>query len=801
MAGLDPLESAFTQQPAQLADPVPDATAQPDNPFEAALASAPQGQVDLGGAQPAPPVEANPFEAALSGATPEADVDQQPPVTLMGSEFLGSNATPTGIMQQFENAEARIRASFGRSDVEKEKILKGMLGNDNVRSAPRGGFLIKPKGKDKFIKLEPDTFDVVGDIIFDGFRDLFSGTAGVAAVAAQGPAAAEPISSAIGFGAGVAAGEAIADNLVTEVFGVPRDPSRGGVVGPDAGLGEKVGASFARAGENLTTGAIATVLNSAANKIIKGVQVKRKAMQGLRTLKDTPKSEVLKESININLQTMDELGQMNKLVNLPGTDVPILAHQLAPHTEATKLAKSLTGNPNFIKAQELAAKNLDDSIVNMIEEAGDLAPKSFRNVLRTGEKTIKPGVQQDVKALFRDVRKAEGKLIETFRMKASKEAAGQPVPMNNTFGAMKEVMDDLGVQVNQGGGIKFPDDDSLAQLLGTDSKPMINGLKKDLSRIYKQMVKGQNIGFTIDDMIAQSKIIGAKNDAAGRIGGKYKFYIGKLSSSMRSDVREAMPQLLNEVDSAAYTTSINKFQQAAQGQEVLKNLLKHNDMATNTFAKGIITKGRTGLSQIKATKAFLNETDPTAWKKITSEFFEELALKHRNVDPNAPLSFNSRAMRKELSGYGPDMLKELMPGGVKPGQVFRALDLSEQLERTLINGSDNEIEQVTKSMFGAMSQFISAKFNAVYSVAKFGNSNQRLLKLMNRQGVDKFLEKVPAGDRGMWKSVINSHIAAGVKRGTIKTLQTTRDVMLKEQVVQTGRDTSQAILEQPQPQQ
>jgi len=785
------MESAFTQQPSALANPVPNATAQPDNLFDQALASAPSGQPipaqvareaeqNIGQVEPM----GNPFDQALGAGEVPMEDPNQPDMSQDG--FLQSNLTPSGLAQQFSNAEARIKASFGRTPKEQEGILKGVLGDKNVQK--RGDtFFIKPKGKNKFVRLESDSFEIFGDLALDSFRDIMSGMFGTAAVAAKGPTAVEPITTAAAFAGGVAIGETIADTLVESAFGVPRDPSRGGTVGADAGVGEKIGAGLERTGGSLMTGATAAMFNAAGNKIAQSVSARREAMKGLKTLKDTPVGETLKANVDQVIQTMDDLGAMNKTVNLPGSNMPVLAHQLAPHTDATQVAKSLAKNPSFQKAQNIAVKNMDDTVVGMLEEAGELAPKSLRTVLTKGETVPRGGLQQDVTRLFKDVRQAEGKIIDQFRMKAGSEAGKMPVDTPRTMEALDNIFDQLNIKLTPSGTLKFPNNDDLAQILGTDSGAVINGIKKDFNMLFRRLKRnamqtakdgGDAVGFTLDDIIAQSKIMGGKYEGAAKFGGKYKAFMGKLASSLRADTREAMPDFLSPEDAQAYVGSIAKFQKAAEGQAALKNILKQSDMATNTFVKGVINKGKGGLAQFKAAKEFLVDEDPALWDKMRAEFFEELVLKHRKTDAQSLTTFNMGALRKELAGYGPEMLQELMPNkSVKPGQVFRALDLSEQVERTLIKGTDDEVEKIAKSLFQASSSFLSAKLNSAYALFKFGTADNRMLKLMNRKGVDAFLEKVPASERGVLKQVLESHIAMATKKGIIKTIQTSRDVV------------------------
>ena len=751
----EPLNNVFAQQPKSLESPVPsDAAAKR---LDEMLGQVQPSQVKIAdpnaqGAMPQEPqvddmgMQAQQTLDAMLGAPQGVESVAMP----QEPGFFETNFTPSGIASQFENAEARVRASFGKTPKEQAGILRGVFGDQNVRLVGKNKdtLQIRKPGAEKFVNLEPGTFDILGDLFLDTFRDTMSYGAGSLAVAAQGPGAVEPISSGAAFIGGVAAGEAVSDYLVEEMWGVPRDPSRGGVVGPDATVGEKIGVSAFRAGENLKTGALALAFDKAAKAVGGAVAARRAKLKAVRALDDIPYSEKNTATIKETIATLDELKSLDKITTLPGTDTVALAHQLAPNSDATAIAKGLTGNPRFITAQTLATKNVDDAIIGLVEESADLTKGSLKRTLREGFKqTETAGLQQDVKGLLKQVRKAEGEVIAKFRDQASATARTTPMPTTATSQALQDIAN------------------------AVDNIPDLKFLGKHVDDISQDLIENGGQGLSMDQMIGYVKRLGPDIEIAmNSRDPKMQFIGGKLMSSLRRDLRDNMGFVLDKGQKEAYDVAIGKFRKAADGQSVLRNLLKQDDMATNAFVKGIINKGRNGMQQFKAAKQFLLQEDPELWNKVTSEFFEELALKHRDL--SKPGMYNAAKMRRELMGYGPEMLKELLPKGVGPKTVFKALDASDQLNKAILNASDDELEKTAKSAILATSSFISAKLNTAYAFLKFGTSDRRLLKLMNREGVDKFIDGVPKPKRAKLKKLFESIIDHEITKGTIKTVGT-----------------------------
>lgn len=776
MAAQQALASAFANQPGQVTNPVPGEQAEED--FFGDLVEQAPAQVnspDLAGGEGTMVQEMSQVQgdirAQSQGDTVFADL--VPTAEGAPTEDVQVEDEPGFLDAQFPDRqliESRLVAAIPKTVGEKQQALENFLGAKNVRKDADGEFLVKFKGKEKFQKLDPDTFELFNDMFTDNAREVLRGMGGTAGVAVQGPAAAEPVSSAVGFALGAAAGDLTADAISEQVLGVNRDTGRVGT-SQSGDIGPRIGAGIERTLEAIQTGLTDSLFKSvsevAFKNIAKTIAARSARKATLKHAKEIPVHKVLNESVQDNLDTMDDLIRSGTLKPLPGTNTPLLAHQVLPGVQKVdKLASSVAGNQSFQNMQDQASKQMGDTLLDVVEGAADLTEGSLKKVVREGVKSDRTGLAAEAKNLLATSLRNEGKLIETFRKKAKSVASKAALPSPKVEAALLETFQDLGVQ-RRGGELIFPDDDTMAQLLGTDSKMIINGVKKDILRLSTSLAtKG---GMTIDELIGESQLMGAKNKAAGRIGGIYKKVIGKLSSQIRADTRDVMPLVLDPADAAAYTQSMNKYSSFAQSRDQLRNLLKQ-DMGANTFSRLLLSKGKNGLAQLKSAKEFMLSEDPAVWNKVQGEFFEELALKHRQAGDPSKIEYNVKGMRKELASYGKEFLDEMFDAksGLDTKTVLKTFDLAEQVRRTSIHGSDDQLKKVGKEAVQGLSSFISAKVNAVWAIANFGGQNGRLLKLMSRDGVEEFLERVPKNKKGAMRQLLSDAIDYAGKQKMIQ---------------------------------
>lgn len=749
MAGMS---GAPAPKPASLNSPVPGKEAQLSADDFLSSFDAPPAP----GKETAAEISADEF---LNAST--ETIEAAPPEDFAVSESPSVFGIDTDIMQQLKDAPERIAANIAGSPEAVRLTLENRLGKENVR-VRRGEVFFKKTGDKAFRKLDPGTFEVVNDLFSDFYKETLQ-TLGGAGGALVGATGVNPFSVAAGTAVGVAAATTATDAYGEQRLGVVRP--KGDFLNQKAGVIGDLARGAERAGEALAEGAQYAMLDGVFKGLASKFAGRRARLDGLKQLAEVSPMDRLQEGVRQNLDTLADLKNLGLTQKIAGTNIEVPAHQLLPHLrEVSKVAESVAAEKSFQQAQKEAAENFGRVSLDLAEEAMGLSVGRLRSAVKTGTPSTKEIASADINGLFNSVRQAEGKLIGEFRDKAKAIARKNPLPTPKTAEAIRDSFSRLGVQMRDGNLI-FPKDDALAQVLGTDSKAFIGGLKADLNMLNKKLTKG---GLNLDELLGQSQIIGAKNDGARRIGGPYKAIIGKLSSAIRSDSRDAMSLVLSPEDAIEYGAKMKRFSSISKSMEQLDSYLR-DDIGMNTFAKGLVSRGKEGLPNLRAAKEFLLQEDPQMYKNLIGEYMEELALKHRK--PGSTAGFDPAAMRKDLVGLGSEYLDELMPknGKIDKGIVLRSFDLADQLERSIIRGSDSEVIQNARKAVGALSWYHRG-VNAASSMLRLSSKNSRLLKILSREGVESFLTATPPKNRDGMRQTLNALLSLGRQEGTLAAL-------------------------------
>lgn len=773
---MEPLNSPYGNGPQNLESPVPDINVSPIETMAQQITKVKTPSPVDGAYVPQNETPPDPYaalEADLSAnyAALEADL-AEPEESPEDFEVAESNTTlgvDTDLGQQIRDLPVRIQANLAESDEAKLATLQKTLGVANVRKK-NGNIFYRRPGEKAFRELDPATFEVVNDLFSDFYREsiegmfgaagaVVGGGAGVAAGAPTGPGALATgaAGATAGYGLGTALGSLTADAIGELFLGVQRPDRAEGLEG-----------ALQRTGAALEKGAFASLFKGFADKLL----ARKQSVEALKKLAETPKEQVLRESVKQNIKTLDDLRTLGYTKTIGDTGIEVPTHQLVPHLpKVQQLATSVADEKAFLQAQKIASENIHASVLDLVEEAADLSRGRLKETVRSGVPGVKSVSVEDINGLFNGVRRAEGALIEQFRNKASAETVKRfALPAPNTQTALKGIFEQLGIRTDvsyQNAKLLFPDDDSLAQMLGTDSKAYINGLKKDLQKVFDLSTRAGG-GMKIDDLIGQSRLIGAKNEGARRVGGLYKKMIGQLSSALRADSREQMGKLLDPEDAAAYAHSMKRFQNVAQSMDQLSSLLDDN-VGLNVFAKGLVNKGKNGLPNLRAAKQFLLQEDPQKYKAVVGEYFEELALKHR--DPDRVGGFNASGMRKELAGLGSEYLDELFPQGVGANKslVLRSFDLADQVEKSILrNSPDDKLVKEGQQILSKLG-WAAGKINLISAMMSFGTKESRMLKLLSREGVESFIKDVPKAEKGRMRQTLNAVLEMARANGVLKT--------------------------------
>lgn len=742
-----PLETPNSARPSALAEPVPGDIQQSE--FDQFLSELPAPEQMASPQQSASEFDQFMNEQANAPApVPGQDFPVQEP-----SSFMGIN---TDLKQQLDEVPMRVAAAVAGDPASVKLTLEKFVGPENVKQTKDDFYYRKP-GEKGFKKLDPSTFEIVNDLYSDFYKEHLQTIGGIGGAAMGAPAG--PAGAFAGATLGVA-GASAALKAGEDKLGVVRPQEA------DQSMGGKLKRAAMQTGEMLAEGAAFAATEGIGKKLGAMWAARRARVSGMKQLAEIAPVDRLQEGVKANLETLQELKNLGITQKIPGTDIEIPANQLLPHLSSVdKVAGSLAGDPAFEQAQKIAAENFGQTALDLVETAAGTTRGKLSAVVRSGvplEKTLKAS---DINGLFNQTRRAEGAVINEFRDKVRATAKKTPLPAAQSAEVLQEIFSRLGVKSGKE-GLEFPDSGTLAQLLGTDSTKVLNGFKADLTKLADKLGKG---GLTVDELLNFSQLIGNKNEAASNFSGNYKLAVGKLSSALRADSREAMAMVLDPEDAKTYASKMQKFHSIAKSMSQLEGYLR-DDIGLNTFAKGLVNKGKEGLANLKATREFLLQENPDMYRGLVGEFMEELALKHRNSA--TVTGYNPQGMRKELAGLGREYLDTLFPkkGGVSADTVLRSFDLADQLQQSIVKGTDDQVRKSAQKAVSALSAYHRG-VNTAYAVLNFGTKNNRLLKMLSSEGVESFLTEVPKKERGAMRETLNGILTLARRNGTLATVE------------------------------
>jgi len=747
----DPIKAANSARPGAVKGPVANANKEDD--IDAMLAEFDAPSVQASPAADAPDdIDMMVNDVAMSEGSggdtaqpPQEQVPNEFPVDQQSMQFAGADFN---IAQQVKDAGIRVAGKLAGDPKSLELTLKNKLGPQNVKVTKSGGVYWKFSGDKAFRKFDPGTFEVYSDLISDNFKELAQTGAGVAT------AGASPLIQ----GAAIA-GTTAAVDAYGKSIGVVKDQSQYATE-PDS-LMRPVENTIQYSKEALEYVAIDRTFRFLGDKWA----ARRARVDGIKKLEEVPVAERLQESVKQNMETLNDMKQLGMTQNITGTNVEVPAHQLLPFDpKVQKIAQSVSAEKSFQQAQKEAAENFSTASLDLVEEAANLTRGNLQKVIKTGVPLEKEITVKDVSGLFNQVRRAEGTILGEFRDKVRATAKKTPLPSPKTAEAVESIFNQLGIK-RKGAELVFPKKEQLMQVLGTDSEAFVKGFTDDLVSLNNKLLKG---GLNVDELLGQSQIIGAKNEGARRIGGLYKGAIGKLSSALRSDSREGVAMLLSPEDALTYTSKMGRFKNVAESMDQLERYLA-DDIGMNTFARGLVNKGKDGIANLRAAKEFLLQENPEMYRNLVGQVMEEFALKHRT--PGIVGGYNTAGMRKDLAGLGDEYLKELFPKGgrIDHSVVLRSFDLAEQLQKSIVTGGDSQLLKDAKRAAGSLSMYHRG-VNTVYAMMRFGDKNNRLLKLLSREGVESFLTEVPVKQKGPMRETLKAILSLSRKNGTLATI-------------------------------
>ena len=630
------MESAFTQQPAQLANPVPSEMAQPDNPFKAAMAAAPSGPIELNSGQPPVAEEVNPFKAAMAPTDDSLTLDAD---NNLVTADMSTEPAPTGIasaMEQLREAGARFRNAWTVSDAESLNTLKGYpelfddvrVKNDTVQ--------VKRKGRKGWEKFDRDKAELLGDaldmvrMVFEGIAEGGMEMAGTAKLAATtggiGLVEQAAVGSASAVGA-MTAGDAIAEHLI----GIERDPKRSRAT--ETSMAAAFGAGFTWLSGSLARKAAAKKLNKEAL--------------------DTTKGQIASK--------LDEATEQVKVLTDSGIE-------LNPNTGQVFLTPGqASANPELIVFEKELSKK--PAYRNFVEKQGQALKEGYEALaLGVNQAMGKTGTQFNIQ--FKDMGKFYGKQIEGFRELAKKELKDLPQPAANTTQNVGELLQNID-------GTK-PFKERAAQF--NESFP---ALTENQANIVLKAYDGVGKKLAGGGQISVKDIDGIYNKLRNQIDNSYGTISGQpvadalipLKNAVRDDYTQMIGKVLPEDQKGAYEAFMKKYSDFKVGEGELRGLLKKSALSRKALVSTMF-EGKNSLSLAKTTKAILDDQDPKFFKELATDYFSKLL--NDAVDPDMAGNVNWKSIARkfganERTGLGKEMQELLLNGADMKKEQFNAL--------------------------------------------------------------------------------------------------------------------------------
>lgn len=761
-----PLNSAFAQQPAAVEANQQELV----NPFaelqqeQAAM----QPEANIQGQAPAVTNGGNPFTELIP--TEELPREAQPANPGLFGTGLGAGITDITIGSPTDTALLRAKASFGRTTESKTGILSKALGENNVRFDKKNNkFLVRLPGNKGFTDLEPQFLDIMGDMFFDSARDEVNIAAG--GVAATGAGAVSFGTGAPGaFFSGVLASDAAMDQIELALGGSKPD---------EAGL-NTVEAGTKRAADNALVASFATVFRGAGETVTKWLGPKGTDLskRTLKELKDMPTAEPLRQTVDELTSTMDALTRQGRMIKVG--DVNILPHQAIPLLP-TKLAKdvaALESRQEFVNVQVLLAKNLEKGLGEMVEDAAGIARGTIPATMKRGLKTPGRGNLKDrFQNFLTDSLDKEWADAKLYLNKASSIGQKTAQPTTRTVEAFDGIAQQFGGVV-EGNKFKFTQPNRMKLLFGEDGAAEV--IEEELTAIGNALRKSDGIGMPVDEITERINSLSPLFKTKAGNNPAFTQVIGKLQSALRGDRRSIIDDILvDELGPQSgvvnnFRQTMGRYGQFAQTRSAFSNMMGDNPLASNVFAQDILKGGRNSVAKFQAAKTFLTQENPKLWQDIKTEFVEELFLKA--ADKGKLGGFKGETVVKELQRFDTGMLKELF-NGADTSLIVRGLRAGDQMKKTLRFGTDDQVAKAFKNAIELSSPFRNAKLNGIRNLFSLESDNGRMLRMLNRDGVDFYLKNHPKPVQDWLRPGLTALLTNAKSSGKLATLGTSTRVV------------------------
>lgn len=721
----------------------------------------------------APAAEADPFEAELAAAL---SAETAPPAVPPGEEeviveedptFAQANLTPGGIKTQITDAYQRLRGAFTGTDREQLNDLKKQGVYQDVRQDDNGNVLIKRHGAKKYEKLDKKTVEILGDAI-DGARVAFeAGTemagkivgtvAGAAAGLPAGGVGAIP-GGVAGYAAGGAA-SALAAQQAGDAFaeyglGIERDPSRSR--GKEAATTAGLGMIFGGLGGTMARRAA----NSAAKReafAITSDFVTKKADEAVQAINEVRNSGI----------KLDENGHFF-------LDPAQTAGDILP--EFTETYKKLGSDPRVQAFRLQQGKTLSDAFDTVTRMIGN----------ETGATT---GKVANFALDAKNIRQFEGATVGKFRNAALENSKGAPQPMAKLGEKLGSVLEELGIGANEAMRIARPQNAKSFGIAAQNAFPELtesqaNYYGKTVADLQASMNRGKGT-MSLKDIDTEYNLLTSKiNSLMKSQNGKDLGYrLIELKNGLRDDWISAIGANTPPGQKAAYEQALAKYSGTMKSIENLKGVLKNETVSMDALADHLFKPGIGKGDQIKSVKSLYMDSDPQAWKEITSHYMNSVRNRFKDGD-----QVNWKGFRNEINKLPADVQEQLFEGSGITKPVIESLSkLGEAVNKADVNFTPSTAQRglIKRTIYLMANTMASAKLEnaegllnglgrdkAVGIWLKEGGAQQLLKEMPNSPGKKRFLKFMDMYDPNK-QTKLTTAVRAGARAGARQSVQKT----------------------------
>lgn len=754
-------------KPSMLAKPVPGQDLQASlapqaMPAQAQVAAAEPIDPEVTDGMPLTPEEIDKLDeiySASSSAMPEElTADEFAKLDEIYKSEAPTSTETRSLGENLDQLPTRIKASFARTDKELRAVLDARYEKDNVRKK-RGQFEIKQDGKWQAFDPASGAGDVMGDVADFG-RDVVEGAVSVPARLAGavggmlggGPVGAY-VGQAVTGAAGSAIGTQIGDMIAEEGFGIPRDPERSKLeeLGVSAGFGAVLGPVGKWLGGKIAQRQATRETVSVADKLMS------EAAQDL--------GELEKKQIEAGL--LKPVGNSGKVLT---------PDELAfENADQRAIKEVLAGDDNY--------KNFILERVGMINEG---MQKLFgREANLSAQKTGK-----EIVLGIDDVLKAEGKLIGDYRESLAKKAGYKPLRADNYRARVDEVAQRLGfdreIQGSVEGGfqnqvLKAPSvDDLLAkQIVSTEAeaKGLIRFMNNELEQAFNK-----NGEYTAREITAKLAELNAQTSRAFK--NKSASFEARqafldLKNAMRDDELKAMDGFFQS--ERGFQDIKNKYGALKDATGALGNLLKTDDISGTALARGVFTKGKDGLKNLRAAKTILEANNPQGYRDLMGHYLGDLI--ERNTDELAGRATKTSYAKigKELNQLGPEMLEEMFgkQGSKETKEFFEIASRVDKGDIGFMESTKN-LGLLKRALILGSGTFLGARVDAGTKILATLGKDEALAKFLSSQAnQDLILKGIPKVNQAPIRSQINAILESSSKKAAKAGANVTKQQLIK----------------------